>query len=122
MGHYFFNGVADASPYLGMGMGYGFMAMNKSSEDAAFVEDGLTYGGAGLHGKVSLGFEAMRSSTIRLFMQLDATLPFYDLEHDCPDCVAPDSMLDGPVEKEALYAPIFASASVVPGRRVTTGR
>ena len=107
MGHYFFNGVADSSPYLGMGMGYGFMAMNKSTDDEALAEEGLTYGGAGLHGKVALGFEAMRSSTIRLFMQLDATLPFYDLEHDCSECGDGSNSMSGPTEREALYAPIF---------------
>ena len=89
MGHYFFNGIADSSPYLGLGMGYGGMAVNKHDD---------YYTGAGLHGKLALGFEAMRSSTIRFCLQADATFPFYDLEHDFG---ADDT------ENKPLWAPSF---------------
>ena len=101
MGHYFLDGVADSSAYLGMGMGYGFVAMNKSTENTELAESGLLYSGAGLHGKVAVGFEAMRSSTIRLFVQLDATLPFYDVELDI------EEEFDTLNEEDSLYAPIF---------------
>jgi len=35
------------------------------------------YSGSGLQGEVAAGFEFLRASTIRMFAELDVTLPFY---------------------------------------------
>jgi hypothetical protein len=68
MGLYFFNPTANASLYLGGGVGYGVTAVGDANN---------TYAGSGLQGEAALGFEFLRASTIRIFAELDATLPFY---------------------------------------------
>lgn len=60
--------TADASAYYGAGISYGF---------AAVESDAMVYGGSGLEGHLVGGYEMFRSSTIRGFVQLDLTLPFY---------------------------------------------
>ena len=68
MGLYFFNPTANASLYLGGGVGYGITAVSDAAN---------TYSGTGLQAEAALGFEFLRASTIRIFAELDATLPFY---------------------------------------------
>jgi hypothetical protein len=68
MGLYFFNPTGNGSLYLGAGVGYGVTAVGDNAN---------TYTGTGLQGEVALGFEFLRASTIRIFAELDATLPFY---------------------------------------------
>lgn len=71
MGLYHFDAVSSASPYLGAGLGFGGTA-------AEF--DNNTYNGGGLEGHVAVGYSFLRESTIRMYVQFDATLPIYDLE------------------------------------------
>jgi hypothetical protein len=68
MGLYFFQPVAAESSYLGLGTSWGGTAVEIN---------GSTYSGGGLQGELSLGFEMLRASTIRMFVQLDVTLPLY---------------------------------------------
>ena len=65
---YFLTPDADGSAYLGGGLSWG-------GESASICNQKLS--GSGLQGEVVAGYEALRSSTIRLFVQADATLPFY---------------------------------------------
>jgi hypothetical protein len=65
---YFARPIANSSPYFGGGVSWGVGA---SSND-----DG-NYGGTGLQGQIVGGFEILRASTIRLFVQADVGLPFY---------------------------------------------
>ena len=65
------NPLADSTMYYGGGISYGF---------AAAQNDGVVYGGSGMQGHAVAGYEAFRSSTIRGFLQLEATLPFYKSE------------------------------------------
>jgi len=60
--------IADNTIYYGLGFSYGFAAGNDGSD---------TYAGSGLQGHLIAGYEAFRSSTIRGFLQLDGTFPFY---------------------------------------------
>lgn len=60
--------TADTTSYIGGGLSYGFAAASDGDEH---------YGGSGLQAHVVGGYEAFRSSTIRGFVQLDVTLPFY---------------------------------------------
>lgn len=73
MVHYFFNGTANSTLYAGGGVSWGALA---------FADEGKAYAGSGIQGEVSVGFEMLRASTIRLFIQADATLPFYSAEED----------------------------------------
>jgi hypothetical protein len=67
---YFFDSYANSSAYMGAGLSLG----NHSIPDP----DGA-YENAGLQGKLTLGYEMFRASTIRLIAHLDATLPMYRL-------------------------------------------
>ncbi len=69
MGLWYQQPVADNTIYYGLGLSYGFAAAADKSGDV--------YGGSGMQGHLVVGYEAFRSSTIRGFFQVDATLPFY---------------------------------------------
>jgi hypothetical protein len=58
------------SPYFGGGASWG--AINATERSQSF-------GGSGLQGELTAGYEFGRASTIRLFVQADAELPFYQL-------------------------------------------
>lgn len=73
---YFFDAYANSSAYVGAGLSLG----NHSIPDP----DGA-YENAGLQGKVTLGYEMFRASTIRLIAHLDATLPMYRLSRTVID-------------------------------------
>ena len=66
--------AANQTTYLGGGLSWG----GTSSSD-----NGLNRwehsGGSGLQGELTAGYEVARASTVRLFVQADATLPFYTL-------------------------------------------
>jgi len=66
--HYHFMPEADATPYIGGGLSWG----GRSEEI-----NGTKFGGTGLQGEIVAGYEFMRSSTVRIFVQADATMPFY---------------------------------------------
>jgi hypothetical protein len=65
---YYQDPIANSSFYYGGGIGYGASAVGDGNMDFA---------GAGLEGNVSVGYETLRASTIRLFGELTTTLPFY---------------------------------------------
>jgi hypothetical protein len=80
--------LKDESLYYGAGISYGLTAAEDSEGDA--------YAGAGLQGHLVAGYEAFRSSTIRGFVQFEATLPFYK------------SKLDFGTGAESRYTPTFS--------------
>ena len=65
---YFANRTANTTPYFGGGMSWG----------GTNVSSGQTYwDGSGLQGELTAGYEVGRASSIKLFIQADAVLPFY---------------------------------------------
>jgi hypothetical protein len=60
--------TADATVYYGLGVSFGISAIDAGAEE---------YGGSGMQGQIAAGYTMFRSSTIRGFVQLDVTLPFY---------------------------------------------
>jgi hypothetical protein len=71
-GYYYGNPTADATWYTGIGLGWGgtFGGNFDSSQPQAF-------GGSGLQVDPVIGYEMLRSSTIRLFFEATLTLPLY---------------------------------------------
>ena len=68
-GLYFMEPLANNTTYLGAGLSWG----------GSYVSDGTrTVSGSGLQGGVTAGYEMLRASTIRVFVELSATLPFYE--------------------------------------------
>ncbi len=73
-GLYFFDGESSHSAFAGLGVGYGTTALVTKSTDL--------WTGAGFDFKVSLGYEILRASTIRMFIQTEALIPTYQLGAD----------------------------------------
>ncbi len=74
---YFFAPTADMTLYAGGGIGYGVTGLTKDNRE---------YADHGMQGQAIVGYEMFRSSTIRLFTQVDAALPIYMTgEIDGPD-------------------------------------
>ncbi len=93
-GFWYADEEANHSPYFGVGLGW--------SGTAADTIDG-TYANNGMHGVLSAGFEMLRASTMRAFVQLDAQLPMYQVELDRDGLFAVDASADAP---DARYAPM----------------
>lgn len=60
--------IADHSLYYGIGLAWG---------GTVVTYNGTGHGGSGLQAEPCVGVELFRSSTMRMFFQLDGTLPFY---------------------------------------------
>src|SRR6185436_2130019 len=87
-GLYLFNRRANSSPYVGGGLSWGRTDINNiQSTEISPVGPGSgqvyyynTGGhGSGLQGEVTAGYELGRATTIRMFVQADAILPFYSV-------------------------------------------
>jgi hypothetical protein len=77
-GLYFVHSKANASPYFGGGFGYGSTSVGNDgyytrTNDQAYS----AWRGSGLQGELTAGYEIARTTTLRVFVQADATLPFY---------------------------------------------
>lgn len=73
VGYYFMTPKESASLYFGGGLSWG---------GSSVMDGDYRYGGSGIQGELSAGFEVLRASTLRLFVQIDATLPFYSSDVD----------------------------------------
>jgi hypothetical protein len=78
-GLYFTNPRGNRSAYFGGGLGWG--AITASSGSAAYSSSSSytysSWSGSGLQGELTAGYELPRASDLRVFVQTDATLPFY---------------------------------------------
>lgn len=92
MGLYFMNPMANRSSYLGGGISWG---------GTALIDGASTYSNSGLQAEVSAGYELLRASTIRMFIQADATLPLYLLRQT-------SVAVGGATSTSTSYAPTFA--------------
>jgi hypothetical protein len=84
MGLYFLSPTAGQSLYLGAGLSWG-MAAAAGNATGTGSTSFQTYTGSGLQGELSVGYEFLRASTIRMFLQADATLPFYTVHRNTYD-------------------------------------
>ncbi len=65
---YYFTPQSDKSPYLGGGLSWGFRSVGIGHD---------RYTGTGLQGEIVGGYEFLRNSNIRAFLQASISLPFY---------------------------------------------
>ncbi len=75
-GLYFFDPVSTSSMYLNGGLSWGWSHVATSVN----TPNGKAYNsfsGSGLQGEIAIGYEFLRASTIRLFVEANAMLPFY---------------------------------------------
>ena len=72
-GLYFTNPTGNASAYFGGGLSWGAVSASRSGAGTGYS----SWHGSGLQGELTAGYELPRASELRLFVQADATLPFY---------------------------------------------
>jgi len=89
-GLYFFNPKANRSTYVGGGFSWGG------------ADFGNNWHGDGLQGELTAGHELFRASTLRTFVQADATIPFYQVS---ANYYPPDPRRLTPVTTVHRYAP-----------------
>jgi hypothetical protein len=68
---HFRNPAGDVTSYFGGGLGWGWAGFS------AVGENGAHWDGSGLEGELTAGYEFARATNVRLFVQADASLPFY---------------------------------------------
>ena len=86
-GLYLFRRDANSTPYLGGGLSWGRTYINEARAEVAPIWAGPntvyyfnTGGrGSGLQGELTGGYEFGRATTLRMFLQADAILPFYSV-------------------------------------------
>ncbi len=91
MALYYFDPIANGSLYAGGGVSWGGTA----TSDGNYL-----YSGSGLQGELAGGYEFLRASSIRIFFEVAATLPFYMVDRDDFGATGGDS----------AYAPIFTAS------------
>jgi hypothetical protein len=76
-GLYYLSPLANRSAYLGGGLSYGHQSSGASYDSATgYYTSGAD--GSGLQGELTAGYELARVTSFRVFLQADATLPFYE--------------------------------------------
>jgi len=79
-GLHFVNSEASATTYLGGGLSIGFTDVGQGSSGPGFSVS--SWQGGGLQGEFTIGYEAMRKSPLRMFVEANATVPFYNVASD----------------------------------------
>jgi hypothetical protein len=69
----FTNPVGNKTGYFGGGVGWGATSIDDGTLDGAYGD------GSGLEGDLTAGYELARASTVRLFTQVDAVFPLYNV-------------------------------------------
>src|SRR5262245_16872050 len=79
-GLYMVHRDANSTPYFGGGLSWGHTSVIESRPvtptSGTYVSGG---DGSGLQGELTAGYEFARATTIRMFVQADATVPFYSV-------------------------------------------
>jgi hypothetical protein len=72
-GLYFTEPKGNASTYAGGGVSWGATALSSTSSPTRWSN----WSGSGLQGELTMGYEWLRASPLRVFVQADAALPLY---------------------------------------------
>ncbi len=79
-GLYFVHSRANSTPYFGGGASYGSSSVGSNAYYTGTNNKAYSaWGGSGLQGELTAGYEVARTTTLRVFVQADATLPFYNV-------------------------------------------
>ena len=77
-GLYFLNPQASRTAYFGGGLSYGHATFG-NWDYRAIGNYRTEWDGSGLQGELTVGYELARATSLRLFVQADAVLPFYQV-------------------------------------------
>jgi hypothetical protein len=77
-GLHFFHPEANATSYVGAGLSWGGISLggDTTATSTGWVSES-NWHGSGLQSELTVGYEIPRASTLRVFIQADATLPLY---------------------------------------------
>jgi hypothetical protein len=98
-GLYFLNPRANQTGYFGGGLSYGRSSFGSHSY-ATFDRYRSNWEGSGLQGELTAGYELARATSLRVFVQADAILPFYHVSSETYGRY-------GPISSDRRYAPSF---------------
>lgn len=71
----FLNSAADKSVYVGGGLSWGTVSLGRGPAAGEVL---TSWHGSGLQGEVTIGYELARNSPVRIFVQTDVGLPFFN--------------------------------------------
>jgi hypothetical protein len=94
----FLNPQANRSAYYGGGLSYGFRSISRGSYPYTLGSYSTSWSGSGLQGELTAGYELARATSLRVFVQADAQLPFYRVTSETRST-------NGPVSTDSRYAP-----------------
>jgi hypothetical protein len=94
----FVNPQANRSAYFGGGLSYGHTDISSGSYSFGPGEYRSNWNGSGLQGELTAGYELARATSLRVFVQADAVLPFYRVTSDTYS-------MNGLVATDSRYAP-----------------
>ena len=98
-GLYFTNLTANRTAYFGGGLSWGGTGLGEGSK---------SWNGQGLQGELTTGYELARATTVRLFVQGDATLPLYHTvseTYSMPQRLPNGSYIAPTISSERRYTP-----------------
>jgi hypothetical protein len=75
-GLYFLNPTSNNTAYVGGGLSYGRQHFGGGTDASTNVYT-TRWTGSGLQAEVTAGYELARATSVRMFVQVDATFPFY---------------------------------------------
>ena len=76
-GLYFLSPTANRSPYLGGGLSFGHQSFGGAFNPTTGYYTS-NWDGSGLQAELTAGYELARATSVRVFVQADAVLPFYE--------------------------------------------
>jgi hypothetical protein len=88
---------ANRSAYFGGGLSCGHTTINRDTT-FSFPNYSSSWSGSGLQGELTAGYELARATTLRMFVQADVVLPFYQVTSET-------FTINGPVSRDSRYAP-----------------
>ena len=97
-GFRFLDPQANRSAYYGAGLSYGFQSISRGSYPYAIGSYSTSWSGSGLRGELTAGYELARATSLRVFVQAEATFPFYTLTSETRSS-------NGLIETDSRYAP-----------------
>jgi hypothetical protein len=113
-GLYFLSPIANRTAYLGAGLSYGGQHFGRTRPSVNSYTSG--WRGRGLQSELTAGYEVARVTSLRLFVQADAVLPFYHATSDTILYATPYVPRQEPtITFERRYAPSL-SVSIALGR------
>ena len=89
---------ADRSIYYGGGLSYGHRMISRGTSTYSPGRYTTDWSGSGLQGELTAGYELARATSVRVFVQMDAVLPFYKITSDT-------GSFNGPITTDSRYVP-----------------